>query len=123
MAFAIGGGLVLVIVGILTFGVYQEFYKPPRVWAGNVRNVEFTMGDLVKRIRVLQGLTDQVDLSTVPFEYLSDLLDAEVLRQAAPGLGITLTDEDIDNTLKGSPSSGFLSLKCPSGQETRSRTA
>ena len=117
MAFAIGGGLVLVIVGILTFGVYQEFYKPPRVWAGNVRNVEFTMGDLVKRIRVLQGLTDQVDLSTVPFEYLSDLLDAEVLRQAAPGLGITLTDEDIDNTLRGPPPLGFYP-QVPAGQET-----
>ena len=100
MAFAIGGALVLVIVGILAFGVYQEFYKPPRVWAGSVRNVEFTMGDLVKRIRVLQGVTGQVDLSTVPFEYLRDMLDAEVLRQAAPGLGITVTDEDIDEALK-----------------------
>ena len=101
MAFAIAGGLVLVIVGVLAFGVYQEFYKPPRVCAGSVRNVEFTMGDLIKRIRVLQGLTDEVNLSTVPFEYLRNMLDAEVLRQAAPGLGITLTDEDIDEALKG----------------------
>ena len=102
MAFAIGGGLVLVIIGILAFGVYQEFYKPPRVWAGSVRDVKFTMGDLVERIRVLQGLTPdgRIDLSTVPFEYLTDLLDAEVLRQASPGLGITLTDEDIDEALK-----------------------
>jgi parvulin-like peptidyl-prolyl isomerase len=99
-AFAIGGGLVLVIVSILAFGVYQEFYQPPRAWAGSVRNVEFTMGDLVKRIRVLQQLTGQVDLSTVPFEYLRNLLDAEVLRQASPGLGITLTDADIDEALK-----------------------
>ena len=100
MAFSIGGGLVLVIIGILAFGVYDEFYKPPRVWAGSVRNVEFTMGDLVKRIRVLQGVTGRVDLSTVPFDYLSNLLDAEVLRQASPGLGLGVTNEDIDEALK-----------------------
>ena len=76
MAFAVGGGLVLVIVGILAFGVYQEFYTPPRAWAGSVRNVEFNMGDLVKRIRVLQGVTGQVNLGTVPFEYLRNMLDA-----------------------------------------------
>ena len=100
MAFAVGGGLILVIVAVLAFGVYEEFYKPPRAWAGSVRNVEFTMGDLVKRIRVLQGVTGQVDLSTVPFEYLSNLLDAEILRQASPGLGIALTDADIDEALR-----------------------
>ena len=100
MAFAIGGGLILVIVAVLGFGGYEEFYKPPRAWAGSVRNVEFTMGDLVKRIRVLQGVSGQVDLSVVPFEYMSNLLDAEVLRQASPGLGITLTDEDIDQALR-----------------------
>jgi len=117
MAFAIGGGLVLVIVGILAFGVYQEFYKPPRVWAGSVRNVEFTMGDLVQRIRVLQQLTGQVDLSTVPFEYLRDLLDAEILRQASPGLGITMTEKDIDDALRGPPPLGFYP-EVPEGQET-----
>ena len=100
MALAIGGGLILVIVAVLSFGVFEEFYKPPRAWAGSVRNVEFTMGDLVKRIRVLQGVSGQVNLGIVPFEYLSNLLDAEVLRQASPGLGITLTDEDIDEALR-----------------------
>ena len=58
------------------------------------------MGDLVQRIRVLQGVSGQVNLSTVPFEYLRNMLDAEILRQASLGLGITLTDEDIDEALK-----------------------
>ena len=88
VAFAIGGALLLVIVGILAFGVYQEFYKPPRVWAGRVNNVEFTMGDLVQRIRVEQGLAGRVDLSRRPFEVLQDLVNAEVLRQQAKILGV-----------------------------------
>lgn len=100
VAVGIGAGLLLVILGVVSFGFYQEFFKPPRVWAGSVRNVEFSMGDLVQRIRVLQGYTGRVDLSTVPFEYLRNLLNAEVLRQAAPGLGISITDEGIEQALK-----------------------
>ena len=52
VGFGIGTILTLVVAGVVGFGYYQEFYKPPRVWAGSVRNVEFTMGDLVSRIRV-----------------------------------------------------------------------
>ena len=88
MAFAIGGGLVLVIVSILAFGYYQEYYKPPRVWAGQVYNVKFTMGDLVERIRVEQGLAGHVNLGLRPLEVLQYLVNAEVLRQQAPLLGI-----------------------------------
>jgi parvulin-like peptidyl-prolyl isomerase len=100
LAWGIGSGLLVLVIGIVVFGFYQEFYRPPRVWAGSVRDQEFKMGDLVERIRVLQGLSGQVDLSTVPFEYLRDLLNAEVLRQAAPNLGFRLTDEDIDGVIK-----------------------
>jgi len=100
LVWAIGTALVLVIAGVVAAGFYQQFYHPPRVWAGNVRDVEFTMGDLVERIRVLQGLTGQVDLSIVPFEYLQNQLIAEVLRQASPGLGISITDEDLDEGLR-----------------------
>ena len=113
MAWAIGIALVLVLVGILAAGYYQKFYHPPRVWAGSVRNVEFTMGDLVERIRILQGLSGSVDLSVVPFEYLQELLHAEILRQAAPGLGINITDEDIQEALR----SRFYP-EVPEGDET-----
>lgn len=100
----IGTAFLLIIVGVVAFGYYQEFYKPPRVWAGSVNNVEFKMGDLVQRIRVLQGVNryqgGQVNLSTIPFEYLQNLIHAEVLRQQSPLLGIEITDEDIENDLR-----------------------
>ena len=100
LVWAIGTALIMVIAGVVAAGYYDKFFHPPRVWAGNVRDVEFTMGDLVERIRVLQGLTGQVDLSIVPFEYLQNQLIAEVLRQASPGLGISITDEDLDQALR-----------------------
>jgi hypothetical protein len=86
------------------FGYYWEFFRPPRVWAGIVNNVEFTMSDLVQRIRVLQGVNrydgGRVDLSTVPFDYLQQLIDVEILRQTAPSLNIEPSDVDVENQLR-----------------------
>ena len=56
IALGIGVALVLVVIGIVGVGYFLEFYRPPRVLAGQVRDVRFTMGDLVDRIRVLQGI-------------------------------------------------------------------
>ncbi len=100
----IGVSLLAVVFGVVIFGYSWEFFRPPRVWAGRVNNVEFTMGDLVQRIRVLQGVNrydgGRVDLSTVPFEYLQELVNAEILRQAAPGLNIKPSDQAIDGELR-----------------------
>ncbi len=104
LAIGVGVALILVTIVIVSVGYYLEFYRPPRVLAGQVRDVRFTMGDLVDRIRVLQGVNryqgGRVDLSTVPFEYLQDMIQAEILRQAAPGLSFSVTDEDIDRELR-----------------------
>ena len=104
VGFGVGAFLILVVFGITAFGYYKEFYQPPRVWAGSVRDVEFNMGDLVSRIRVLQGVNryqgGQVNLSTVPFEYLQNLVHAEILRQQSSELGIVIDEEDIDKELR-----------------------
>jgi parvulin-like peptidyl-prolyl isomerase len=104
LAITIGAMLILAIVAIVAVGYYREFWEPPRVMAGEVRGERFSMGDLVERIRVLQGINryqgGRVDLSTVPFQYLQDLIHAEILRQAAPGLGITVTEEQIDEAIR-----------------------
>jgi len=117
IGFGIGSVLILTIIGVVLLGYYQEFYRPPRVWAGSVRNVEFTMGDLVARIRVLQGVNryqgGQVNLSRVPFEYLQNLVNAEILRQRSPVLGIQIHDDDIEEELRRQ----FLPTADP-GEET-----
>jgi parvulin-like peptidyl-prolyl isomerase len=105
LAITLGAMLILIIFSIVGIGWYQEFYSPPRELAGEINNVRFEMGDLVDRIRVLQGYTRYnqggfVDLSIVPFEYLQDMLNSEILRQQAPLIGIAVTDEDIDGALR-----------------------
>ena len=82
-SWGIGAALMLVIVAVLAAGYYQEFYRPPRVWAGKVNDVQFTMGDLVERMRIEQGLRGTVDLAEGPFDYLQRLLRAEVRRPRA----------------------------------------
>ena len=117
IGFGIGSVLILTIIGVVLLGYYQEFYRPPRVWAGSVRNVEFTMSDLVARIRVLQGVNryqgGQINLSKVPFEYLQNLVNAEILRQQSPVLGIQIQDDDIEQELRRQ----FLPTADP-GEET-----
>lgn len=104
IAIIIGAILIAAVFAIVAVGWYREFYQPPRTLAGQIRDVRFTMGDLVARIRVLQGLNryqgGRVDLSTVPFQYLQEMLRAEILRQAAPGLGFSVTAADIDEELR-----------------------
>ena len=104
IAIIVGAILILIIAGVVMAGVYQAYILPPRVMAGEVRGERFTMGDLVERIRVLQGIDryqgGQVDLSTIPFQLLTDLLHAEILRQAAPGLGINITDDEIEEAIR-----------------------
>ena len=104
LSVGVGAFLLAVVFGVIIFGYFWEFFRPPRVWAGSVNNVEFTMGDLVQRIRVLQGVNryegGRVDLSTVPFEYLQNLIDAEILRQAAPQLGIDPDDDAIEDEIR-----------------------
>ena len=115
LVWAVGAVLVLVVVAVVAAGVYDKFLRPPRVWAGSVRDAEFSMGDLVKRIRVLQGVTGEVDLSIIPFQYLQDLLNAEILRQASAGLGISVSDDDVEQAVR----SQFLP-QAASGEETAS---
>ncbi len=104
IAIMVGAVLILIIAGVVLAGAYRAYILPPRVMAGEVRGERFSMGDLVERIRVLQGINryqgGQVDLSSVPFQLLTDLLHAEILRQAAPGLGINITDEQIEEVIR-----------------------
>ena len=117
IAMTVGTILIMAIVAIVAVGYYREFYNPPRVTAGAIRGVEFSMGDLVERIRVVQGINryqgGKVDLSVVPFEYLQGLLNSEILRQAAPSIGIYVTKENVDEAIKGR----FYPV-APAGQET-----
>ena len=99
-SWAIGGFLILIIVAVLAAGYKDKFWDPPRAEAGSVRGVTFSMGDLVQRIRIVQGITGTADLTTLPFEYLQRLLHAEILRQDAASLNIDVFDDVVDQAMR-----------------------
>ena len=99
-SWAIGAFLILVIVAVVAAGYKDKFWDPPRAEAGSVRGVTFSMGDLVQRIRVVQGITGTADLTTLPFEYLQRLLQAEILRQDAASLKIDVSDEIVEQAMR-----------------------
>ena len=96
----VGSFLILVIVAVLAAGYKDKFWDPPRAQAGSVRGITFSMGDLVQRIRVVQGITGSADLTTLPFEYLQSLLHAEILRQESESLNINVDDEFIEQAVR-----------------------
>ena len=117
IAIGVGASLVLVIIAIVGAGFYKEFVEPPRVMAGSIRGEIFTMGDLVERLRVRQGINryqgGYVDLSVDPFQFLQDLLFVEIVRQAAPTLGLEATENVIDKAIEAQ-----FYPKLPPGQES-----
>ena len=77
---------------------------PAWIQVGQVRHVQFTTGDLIDRILVLQYLEryqsgGMTSWSHHPNEYLLDMVHTEVLRQASPELGLSVTEAEIDEEL------------------------
>ncbi|MSQ12695.1 MAG: hypothetical protein EXR47_00845 [Dehalococcoidia bacterium] len=100
-------GLALISTTLL-IGYYTTFVGPPRETVVRVNDTRYTLGALVKILRSYsagsggQGL----DLSQLPFQVVNLLMENEVIRQFAPNLGISVTEDeitqDIRKTLLGS---------------------
>jgi foldase protein PrsA len=115
IAIILGVVIILIILAIPAYGYYSSFIVPPRVWAARVRNTTITMGDLVKMVRTLQSAGRAfggVDMAVAPFEVLFTMVESELIRQAAPNFGITVTEADIDKELRDR-----FYPKVPEGQE------
>ncbi|MFQ5860090.1 MAG: peptidylprolyl isomerase [Dehalococcoidia bacterium] len=104
LALTLGAMLLLAVLAIPLYGYIRNFVSPPRALAARVNDTTFTMGDLVKRIRSLQAegrfTGETLNMGVVPFEVLFGMVDNEIIRQAAPRYGITVTDEEIEATLR-----------------------
>ena len=100
------GGIVaiLVILAIPAYGYYENFIKPPRVLAARVGDVNYSYGDLVKRLRTQQSalryLGSFVDLSRIPFEILFHMAENQLIIQEGSELGLSVSDEEIDGAIR-----------------------
>ncbi len=111
------GAMVLLAIAGVTIGLwYTQFYSPPRVNAAFINDTRFNQGDVVKRVRMIQAaqgytassvsLTDilrvlynpDLDVSAGPFRL--GMVQMELLKQGAAEYGISVTDEEIDDSVR-----------------------
>lgn len=103
-AIFVGLGLLLLIVAIPAYTYYQTYIAPLEEIVVRVNDTRFNLGDYTKRLRYLEmegAITGiKVDYSIDPFRLLQDLQSSELIRQASPRLGVTMSEAEVDQALK-----------------------
>ena len=114
----LGLSIFSIVAGIVAYGFYNEFVAPPKTVAARVGDTVYTQGDLVNRMRMLQAASAATgapfDFGGKPFEILMDMAEAEMVRRAAPGYNIHVTEQDIQAGLRDR-----FYPDVPEGQEVR----
>ncbi len=105
LAFGVIGVLLLIVVGILFAGYVIIFVRPPQERVVSVNDVTYTRGDMVKMLRIRQRLLEdsgqRLDTSSDIFQALQLIVENEIISQSAPSLGITVSDEEVDQQIQG----------------------
>ena len=105
VAFAVIAVLLLVIVvGVIGVGYTLVFVLPPQERVVSVNEVTYTRGDMVKMLRIRQRLIEdsgqRIDTSTDIFQALQLIVENEIISQSAPSIGITVSDEEVDQQIQ-----------------------
>ena len=105
LALIIIGVLLLAIVGIVTAGYVIIFVLPPQQLIVRVNDVVYTRGDMVKLLRLRQKsleLTNAQQFRTTDdiFHALQVIVENEVISQSAPSQGISVSREEVDNSIR-----------------------
>lgn len=105
VAFAVIAVLLLVIVvGVIGVGYTLVFVLPPQERVVSVNDVTYTRGDMVKMLRIRQRLVEdsgqRIDTSTDIFQALQLIVENEIISQSAPSIGITVSDEEVDQQIQ-----------------------
>lgn len=95
---------LLIIVALPVYGYYRSFVMPPNYTVVRVNDVKYNLGYLVRLLRMdqrgYQEMNQQFQIGSVPFDKTYALLQNELIRQVAPGYGLTVTDKDIDEGIR-----------------------
>jgi len=102
--FTIGMSIVVVVLGIIGVGLYSQWYVPEYKPLGEivieVNDTQFDMDYYVKMLRVYVGGSAQ-QMYSMADEVTNLIEQSELVRQEAMKLGISVSDEEVDEVLKG----------------------
>jgi hypothetical protein len=106
---------VLILVGIAAIPAWafiNEFVLPPRELAVRVEDRSYARGEVVDFIRFHQRLTEEVgeefNIGSSLFQSLQTISENEMAFQGAPGLGVTVSDLEIDYEVRRLLGYGYL---------------
>lgn len=104
LIFLIGSSIIALIVGVLGYGYYTSQLAPRWQTAVKVNNTKFNTQYYVHYLRAVLG-TRPRDASTInsmtPI-LVRELQDNELIRQAATNFDISVTEEDINQSIRES---------------------
>ena len=104
VAFGVIGVMLLLVICILFAGYVLIFVRPPQERVVSVNDVTYTRGDMVKMLRIRQRLLEdtgqRIDSSTDIFQALQLIVENEIIAQSAPSIGITVSDEEVDQQIQ-----------------------
>jgi parvulin-like peptidyl-prolyl isomerase len=106
----IGISVIAVVAGVIGGGWYKNDYLPMREVVIKVNDTEFNMGYYVTQLKVQGEVYQRIYGTNQASIYTATLADqvegfieqTELMRQAALGLGISVTDREVDEALKKS---------------------
>ncbi len=103
--FVIAG--ILIILGLAAIPAYafiNEFVLPPRERAVSVEDRTYTRGDVVDFIRFHQRLSEETgqvfSVGASVFDALQTISENEMAFQGAPGLGVSVTESELDQEVR-----------------------
>ncbi len=118
LAFVVISISLLIVTAIIVAGYVMIFVLPPRQLVVRVGEVSYTRGDMVKLLRLrqatLQATGQNISNSDDVFEALQLIVENEMIAQAAPRLGISVTREQVDAQIR--------SVMTPSEAESLGKT-
>jgi len=104
--------LLVAIAAIPAWAFINEFVLPPRELAVRVEDRIYTRGEVVDFIRFHQRLTEEVgedfDIGSSLFQSLQTISENEMAFQGAPGLGVVVTDLEIDQEVRRLLGYGYI---------------
>ena len=120
LALIIIGALVAVIIGVVIAGYVIIFVLPPQQLIVRVNEVTYSRGDMVKLLRLRQRSLELVEsqgLNTTDdiFQALQTIVENEVIAQAAPGQGISVSRDEVTNSIR--------SVLSPSAADSQGKSA
>ncbi len=103
-ALLLGAVAVLVIVTIPAVGYVMNFVMPPRETVVQVNDTRYTLGDIVKLLRVFQREAEAtggtMNLGMLPFQVVNTLAENELMRQGAARENLTVTPQEVDDEVR-----------------------